>query len=138
MGPPIKTFCQETETSFEVEGNQALLEFRSGPSTFPYIYNGFRASVQFLIKTNEKSVTNYGSPSGSTLPKKILRGPESHTRMPPNSAYPDMMIPTHPFHRHDDTMEEPMGNERSSYGKSLLSFTLKTDFNMILFGSYSS
>jgi hypothetical protein len=45
---PWKTLCQESEISLEINGGAGLIEFRSGSPISPYIYTGFRATVQFI------------------------------------------------------------------------------------------
>lgn len=51
LGPPWKVLCQQSESTVVVDDGQALIEFRSGSNTSPYLYTGFRASVEFLHST---------------------------------------------------------------------------------------
>lgn len=72
LGAPWRTLCRESEVSVEVEGGWALVEFRSGAIVSPYLYNGFRATVQFIHSGRRKGLSSPSSsssgPAGAVLP----------------------------------------------------------------------
>ncbi|OXA60362.1 hypothetical protein Fcan01_05644 [Folsomia candida] len=71
-GSPWKTLCQETDKiSLEIDGGSAVIEFRSGATVSPYLYTGFRATVQFihtgaLVPTTEPSHSLVQNPKSET------------------------------------------------------------------------
>jgi len=129
LGPPWKTLCQHSETTVEIFGGQALIEFRSGSTTSPNLYNGFRASVQFIhtfqptkiiipSSTSTTTATSTVSPAAPTSKASSTPRPR-----PPSHAYSH--TPTlssekmshsgskNPKALKERTMEEPLGNPRA-------------------------
>ena len=81
LGPPWKTLCQHSDSLVEIPGGQALIEFRSGSSTSPYLFNGFKATVQYVHGVEKhkgrpelvKNTTHSASPRFTTITTTTTR-----------------------------------------------------------------
>ena len=112
LGPPWKLLCQNADVSLEVDGGQALMEFRSGPTVSPYVYNGFKASVQFIHPEE-----NHREPQ-----VVVASGVGTTSRPAPSRHYPVAAVTTPRLKIREDNTEEPLGYPRASYGNQNLCF----------------
>ncbi|XP_029034401.1 uncharacterized protein LOC114871949 [Osmia bicornis bicornis] len=55
--PLLKMLCSKEKTSLTYNGQNLLVEFRSGPELPPFSYNGFVASLNFIEITTEAPTT---------------------------------------------------------------------------------
>lgn len=107
LGPPWKLLCQNADVSLEVDGGQALMEFRSGATVSPYVYNGFKASVQFI-----QPEENHREPQVA-----VMAAGATTSRPAPPRNFPAAAVTTPRLKIREDNTEEPLGYPRASYGE---------------------
>ncbi|XP_018312084.1 uncharacterized protein [Mycetomoellerius zeteki] len=65
--PLLKMLCGNEKTTLVYEGQELLVEFRTGPEVSPFDYNGFVATLNFIEVTTEAPTTIATDSTNKTL-----------------------------------------------------------------------
>lgn len=118
LGPPWKTLCAMSDSNVLVEGGQALIEFRSGSTTSPNLYNGFRASVEFqhsptipTTSSAKRTLPTTESTPTRNIPVVVVSKNSTISTGSGNSAERKSRM-----NNADKSVEEPLGYARANTG----------------------